>query len=161
MQVVWVLMVQVTRGQVLVIEERGFALAEIHNSCWNAMMIEQERWQQIARPDEGAAVCFDFQARMFLPSGEVVELTEQGFLICFQGGLRAWRNHCPHVGAPLDWVPGQFFNDDGKLLLCHNHYALFEPLSGECVAGPCPRGLFPLPIKVLSEGVAVPLRVDL
>jgi len=117
------------------------------------------RW--LHRPDEGEAVCFDLQAGMALADGSAVVLTEQGFVVCFQGQLRAWRNHCPHAGSPLDWVPGQFFSDDGSSLVCHTHYAVFEPLSGECLAGPCARGLYPLSIKELDEGVAVPLRVEL
>ena len=124
-------------------------------------MNDDECWQVVLRPAEGEAVCFDLQAIMSLPDGEKVELVEQGFLLCFQGELRAWRNCCPHAGSPLDWIPGQFFSDDGRSVVCHTHHALFEPLSGECLAGPCPRGLYPLPVRELEEGVAVPLRFEL
>jgi len=129
--------------------------------CWSVLMSDDGDWQVVLRPEEGEAVCFDLQASMSLSDGTKVELVEQGFLLCFQGKLRAWRNHCPHAGSPLDWIPGQFFSDDGESLVCHTHHALFEPLSGDCLAGPCPRGLYALSIRELEEGVAVPLRVEL
>jgi len=125
------------------------------------MIDEQEQWQQIDSPTEGAAVCFDMQASMRLPDGTSIDVAEQGFVVCFQGELRAWRNHCPHAGSPLDWIPGQFFSGDGESLVCHTHHAVFEPLSGECLAGPCPRGLYPLPLRILDGCVAVPLRIKL
>jgi len=135
----------------------GVGLVEINNRCWNVPMSERENWQKILRPDEGRAVCFDLQVSMPLSDGTSMEMSEQGFVICFQGELRAWRNHCPHAGSPLDWIPGQFFSEDGKTVVCHTHHAVFEPLSGECVAGPCPRGLYPLPIRSLNGEVEVPV----
>ncbi len=121
----------------------------------------QKGWQQIEPPDEGAVVCFDLQASMLLSDGRRVEAVEQGFLLCFQGELRAWRNQCPHAGSPLDWVPGQFFSEDGQTLVCHTHHAVFEPLSGACLAGPCPRGLYPLAVQISDGLVAVPLRIEI
>ena len=46
-------------------------------------------------------------------------------------------NSCPHRGVRLDWTPGIFFELDGPRLQCATHGALFEPTSGDCVAGPC------------------------
>ena len=136
-------------------------LVEIHKGCWNASMNEQGNWQQIVPPEEGKAVCFDLQVSMTLSDGALMQMSEQGFVICFQGELRAWRNHCPHAGSPLDWIPGQFFSEDGKTVVCHTHHAVFEPLSGDCIAGPCPRGLYDLPIRVLDDGIAVPVCIKL
>jgi len=118
-------------------------------------------WQVIERPGEGEAVCFDLQAEMRLADGAVVSVSEQGFVVCFQGELRAWRNHCPHAGSPLDWLPGQFFSDNGQLLVCHTHHAEFEPLTGACVAGPCPRGLYAVPVREKDGELAVPVRFAL
>jgi len=97
---------------------------------------------------------------MRLSDGKTIELQEQGFLLCFQGELRAWRNHCPHAGSPLDWIPGQFFSDDGEQLICHTHGARFQPLSGACLSGPCPRGLFPLEFQDQGDVVLVPVSVE-
>jgi len=118
-------------------------------------------WQQVDRPGEGQAVCFDLQANMRLSDGKTVEIREQGFLLCFQGKLRAWRNHCPHAGSPLDWIPGQFFSDDGEELICHTHGARFQPLSGACLSGPCPRGLYPLEFQDLGAAVLVPVSLEI
>ncbi|GAV20447.1 Rieske [2Fe-2S] domain protein [Mariprofundus micogutta] len=112
--------------------------------------------QRVERPGEGQAVCFDLKSTIRLSTGTIVEITEQGFLACYQGQLRAWRNHCPHAGSPLDWNPGQFFSDDGTQLVCHTHGALFDPLSGDCLAGPCPRGLFPIELREEGCSVLVP-----
>ena len=123
--------------------------------------MDDDNWQQVVQPSEGEAVCFDLQVSMTLSDGTQMQMSEQGFIVCFQGELRAWRNHCPHAGSPLDWIPGQFFGEDGKTLVCHTHHAVFEPLSGDCVAGPCPRGLYALPIKLLDDGIAVPVCIKL
>jgi len=124
-------------------------------------MVQNNNWQQVDRPGEGQAVCFDLQASMRLSDGQTVDIREQGFLLCFQGKLRAWRNHCPHAGSPLDWIPGQFFSDDGDALICHTHGAQFNPLSGACLSGPCPRGLFPLEFEEQGDVVLVPDSVEI
>lgn len=49
----------------------------------------------------------------------------------------AYLNRCPHTGAPLDWVPGQFLDLQRRYLQCANHAALFRLEDGVCVAGPC------------------------
>lgn len=50
--------------------------------------------------------------------------------------LKAWLNICPHAGRRLDWAPGRFLVDQGRLV-CAAHGASFEMDGGECVAGPC------------------------
>ncbi len=117
------------------------------------------QWQSIAKPGEGGAVCFDLQAEHRMHNGQIIEASEQGFVVCFEGKLRAWRNNCPHAGSPLDWIPGQFFSDDGKQLICHTHGASFDPLSGDCRSGPCDHGLYPLPMREHVDGVEVPFRI--
>ncbi len=49
----------------------------------------------------------------------------------------AYRNICPHTGSPLDWQPDDFMSEDGSLIMCHTHGALFEIADGFCIAGPC------------------------
>jgi len=53
------------------------------------------------------------------------------------GVFFAYLNQCPHTGAPLDWLPGQFLDPAGELIQCALHGALFLPSTGECVHGPC------------------------
>ena len=69
------------------------------------------------------------------------------FAVRYEGTVRAFLNRCPHAPAELDWIPGQFFDTEGLLLVCSNHGAAFLPDSGICVGGPCMgRGLVALPV---------------
>ncbi|WP_238701132.1 Rieske (2Fe-2S) protein [Mariprofundus erugo] len=114
------------------------------------------------RPGEGQATLFTLKSSVQLSDGRLIELDAQGFLVCFQGQLKAWRNECPHAGSPLDWIPGRFFSESGEQLVCHTHHALFDPLSGDCLSGPCPRGLYALPFRDAGDGhVEVPVQADL
>ncbi len=64
----------------------------------------------------------------------------------------AYRNLCPHAGRFLNWAPGRFLFDQGRLV-CAAHGAVFEVDSGTCVDGPC-RGsaLVPVPVRWLDGG---------
>lgn len=121
-------------------------------------MKSNQYWQNILKPEERRAVCFELKTELKLTNGEHINLTEQGFLICYQGQLRAWKNSCPHAGAPMDWVPGQFFSEDGNQLVCHVHGAHFDPLTGECLSGPCSRGLYPVEFTESGDSVQVPVH---
>ncbi len=59
------------------------------------------------------------------------------FAIRFHGIVHAYVNACAHRELELDWLPGEFFDASGSLLVCSAHGALYEPESGRCVAGPC------------------------
>ncbi len=59
------------------------------------------------------------------------------FAICYDGGVHAYVNVCPHRGTSLDWQPGEVFDESGLYLICATHGALFEPDTGICIAGPC------------------------
>ena len=50
--------------------------------------------------------------------------------------VQAWLNICPHAGRRLDWAPGRFLLDKGRLV-CAAHGATFELEHGVCIAGPC------------------------
>lgn len=118
-------------------------------------------WQRVQRPLEGQSTLFTLKASVRLSDGRLIELDAQGFLVCFHGQLKAWRNECPHAGSPLDWLPGQFFSESGEQLVCHTHHALFDPLSGACLSGPCPRGLYAIPFREVADGwVEVPVEAD-
>jgi nitrite reductase/ring-hydroxylating ferredoxin subunit len=63
--------------------------------------------------------------------------------------VRAYVNHCPHAGFPLNWTPDGFLAPDLPLILCVMHGALFEIDTGTCIAGPCPGlRLRALPVRV-------------
>lgn len=62
---------------------------------------------------------------------------ESIFALKFDGELRVYRNSCPHLGVELNWLEDQFFDMDGALIQCASHGAVFDPLTGLCLAGPC------------------------
>ncbi len=71
----------------------------------------------------------------------------EGFLVRTASAVFAYRNSCPHTGAPLDWTPDNFLDIEGRLIQCALHGALFEIETGLCIYGPCVnRRLTPLPI---------------
>lgn len=71
------------------------------------------------------------------------------FVVRKSGTLAAYRNNCPHTGAPLEWLPHQFFDLEQSFIQCAIHGALFRPEDGYCVRGPCVgRSLEPLELEV-------------
>jgi nitrite reductase/ring-hydroxylating ferredoxin subunit len=86
----------------------------------------------------------------------------RGFVVRAGAQLRGYVNRCPHAGHPLNLLPDRFLTPDGALLLCSSHGALFEKLTGFCVAGPCAgRSLTPVALEVRSGFVMVADGVDL
>ena len=77
-----------------------------------------------------------------------------GFVVHYQGAVRAYLNRCPHAGHLLNWKTDNFFAPDGSQLICTSHGALFAVETGMCVAGPCVgRGLRPLEIDIVDGQV--------
>lgn len=62
----------------------------------------------------------------------------KGFVVRRGEEVFAYQNYCMHVGHPLNWRPNEFLNQDGSLIVCASHGALYEIDSGVCVSGPCP-----------------------
>ena len=71
---------------------------------------------------------------------------------CARNPLQAWANSCPHQGRRMDYVPGKFLIDKGRLV-CASHGATFQLSDGLCVAGPC-RGeqLARIPVEEGADG---------
>jgi nitrite reductase/ring-hydroxylating ferredoxin subunit len=75
----------------------------------------------------------------------------RGFVVRVNNEVRGFINHCPHAGHPLNLRPHRFLTPDSTLILCSSHGALFEKLTGYCVAGPCAgRSLQAIAVKVES-----------
>ena len=73
----------------------------------------------------------------------------RGFVVRRGDEVRAYVNHCPHAGFPLNWQPDRFLAPGGTLILCVMHGALFEIESGLCVSGPCAgQRLRPIAVRV-------------
>jgi nitrite reductase/ring-hydroxylating ferredoxin subunit len=75
----------------------------------------------------------------------------RGFVVRINDEVRAFINHCPHAGHPLNLRPHRFLTPDSALIVCSSHGALFEKATGLCVAGPCAgHYLCAVPLKVES-----------
>tara|TARA_B100001093_G_C26469172_1_gene859826 strand:- start:257 stop:604 length:348 start_codon:yes stop_codon:yes gene_type:complete len=51
--------------------------------------------------------------------------------------LNGFVNICPHASLPLNLNDTNVLYNDNFHLICRNHAALFNPLNGICVSGPC------------------------
>lgn len=78
------------------------------------------------------------------------------FLVQFDGNLYAYENWCPHLGVELNWMPDQFLESGGDLIICSTHGALFRIEDGHCLSGPCQgANLRPLVVQQNTEGTYV------
>jgi len=58
------------------------------------------------------------------------------------GYVYAYENRCPHKARLLDWMPDQFLDEDGELIVCARHAAMFRihdgvALQNHAQAQPC------------------------
>jgi nitrite reductase/ring-hydroxylating ferredoxin subunit len=85
----------------------------------------------------------------------------RGLVVRVGDEVRGYVNHCPHAGHPLDLRPHRFLTPDNALILCSSHGALFDKLTGYCIAGPCAgRSLRPVPLMVEAGFVMLADGVD-
>jgi nitrite reductase/ring-hydroxylating ferredoxin subunit len=81
-------------------------------------------------------------------------ISREGFVALFQGQVVAYENVCRHVPITLDYGDGRFFNAGESHFICQSHGATYEPLTGECIAGPCVgASLKPLKVELVGEEV--------
>ena len=59
------------------------------------------------------------------------------FAVRYRGRVHAYLNRCAHVALELDWRAGQFFDFEGRDLICSTHGARYAAASGQCLGGPC------------------------
>ena len=87
--------------------------------------------EPICRLDELA----DLECREF--ESQQGEERIPAFLLRLGDRVVAYRNHCPHTGAPLNWTPNQFLSYEQAFIQCAIHGALFRLEDGYCLHGPC------------------------
>jgi nitrite reductase/ring-hydroxylating ferredoxin subunit len=86
----------------------------------------------------------------------------RGFVVRVREVVKGYVNHCPHAGHPLDLMPHRFLTHDGALILCSSHGALFDKLTGYCIAGPCVgRHLRPIALSLEAGFVMLAADVDI
>lgn len=61
----------------------------------------------------------------------------EGLVVRHDLAIFAYVNRCPHMGTPLDWMPGQFLSADGSHIVCATHGAQFRIEDGYCFGGSC------------------------
>ncbi|WP_300424338.1 Rieske (2Fe-2S) protein [uncultured Thalassolituus sp.] len=95
------------------------------------------------------------ESRGFEPDGQAL------FIVRHRSHVYAYRNHCPHLGIPLEWQPDQFLDSDGSLIQCAMHGALFLIDSGHCISGPCTgQSLKALPCREIDGKIEVDLTPE-
>jgi nitrite reductase/ring-hydroxylating ferredoxin subunit len=73
----------------------------------------------------------------------------RGFIVRQGEQVFAYRNHCAHLGHPLNWMPDEFLTKDRANIICSSHGAIYEIPTGLCVAGPClGKRLAALPMEI-------------
>jgi nitrite reductase/ring-hydroxylating ferredoxin subunit len=78
------------------------------------------------------------------------------FVVRQQDTIYVYRNHCPHLGLPLEWMPHQFLDRDGHYIQCATHGALFRIRDGYCISGPCPgESLGALPFRIEGKSIII------
>ncbi len=108
-----------------------------------------------ARPAPGALLCRlgdipDPGAHGF--SFRAGEALFAGFVVRAGGEVRGYEDRCPHAAMPLALLPDRYLTREGDLILCASHGALFRPLDGLCVGGPCAgRALTAWPVRLAGE----------
>jgi len=91
-----------------------------------------------ALEERGSAVDFDV-----IYGGQ----TCRAFAIRFQGEAHAYVNRCAHIAMEMDARENHFFDPSRQWLMCSSHGALYEPLTGRCVSGPCRGALIKIPLS--------------
>ena len=78
------------------------------------------------------------------------------FVVRQHNDVYLYRNHCPHLGLPLEWMPHQFLDRDGQYIQCATHGAQFRITDGICVSGPCPgEALTPIPFQLEGKSIII------
>lgn len=60
-----------------------------------------------------------------------------GFAVRVGDAVHGYVDRCPHMGLPLAQLLDAYLTDDGSLIQCGWHGALFRIADGVCVGGPC------------------------
>lgn len=79
----------------------------------------------------------------------------RGFALRIGGRAVAYLNQCAHVPVEMDWREGEFLDLDRRWIVCGFHGATYDPLTGDCVAGPCAGARLRRIALAESDGVVV------
>lgn len=83
----------------------------------------------------------------------VVRIADQhihAFVVRAGEQVSGWLDRCPHMGLPLAKTLDDYLAPDGNIV-CAWHGAVFDPMSGQCLGGPCAGArLTPWPVVVIA-----------
>jgi nitrite reductase/ring-hydroxylating ferredoxin subunit len=98
--------------------------------------------EQDTAPLQRLCASAELQERGKAVSFDVIQWREpvRAFALRYEGQAVAYLNRCAHVPAEMDWQEGEFLDHDKRFIMCSIHGAVYEPLTGQCVMGPCNRG---------------------
>ncbi|MFN3862064.1 MAG: Rieske (2Fe-2S) protein [Roseateles sp.] len=93
-------------------------------------------------PPQRLCASAELQERGKAVSFHVIQWREpvRAFALRFDGQAVAYLNRCAHVPTEMDWQEGEFLDAEKRYIMCSIHGAVYDPLSGQCVMGPCNRG---------------------
>ncbi|MEY3171437.1 MAG: hypothetical protein RJA27_517 [Pseudomonadota bacterium] len=77
---------------------------------------------------DGSTTKFEYQTE---------DAIQSGFVVFFEGKYHAYLNQCKHMPIELDYKPNEFMDDQKQWIVCSTHGAIYHPVSGECISGPC------------------------
>jgi nitrite reductase/ring-hydroxylating ferredoxin subunit len=84
----------------------------------------------------------------------------RGFVVRQGTDIFAYANVCPHQRHALDLIPDDFLVQNGNMIRCASHGALFLPTTGDCVFGPCAgKRLIRLDCRV-DDGLVIVIAPD-
>ncbi|WP_339914122.1 Rieske (2Fe-2S) protein [uncultured Brevundimonas sp.] len=102
----------------------------------------------------GVALCAESDIADPGSRGFVLQIGEaffHGFVVRKQGQVAGYVDRCPHQGFPLALELDRYLTPSSDLILCGWHGAVFTPLTGACVGGPC-AGAKLTPWPVVADG---------
>ena len=115
--------------------------------------VPEER-KRVWKTPANVALCLESDLADPGSRGFVLQIGEaffHGFVVKKGGEVAGWVDRCPHAGFPIAVELDRYLSRDGELILCGWHGAVFEPISGKCVGGPCAGGkLTPWPVQVIN-----------
>jgi nitrite reductase/ring-hydroxylating ferredoxin subunit len=79
------------------------------------------------------------------------------FAVKRDGIVYVYQNECPHLHVNLEHQTDQFLDDEGALIQCSVHGALFEIETGACLSGPCQGdSLTPVKYQIRQGNICLP-----
>jgi len=107
--------------------------------------------KRVWKTPPGVALCAETDIADPGSRGFVLQIGDayfHGFVVRKQGRVAGYIDRCPHQGFPLAVELDRYLTPDGDLILCSWHGAVFTPLTGACVGGPCAGAkLTPWPVE--------------